>query len=416
MATDMATELRLATRPSKLALWQADFTSRSLSRKGYACRIETISSRGDQLPDQPLRDFAGKGAFVGSLETALLDGQVDGAVHSLKDLSVNLTAPLALTMMMNRHRSEDVLLVPRSGVPASLQTLSRSYKTITMNNIDELRFLENLTIATSSPRRAALLTHALPGCRMSPIRGNVDTRLRKILTPRTSSPGDALILSAACLTRLARSQREFRQLVRSFIIYRLSPTWFIPSPGQGALTVQTLSSHPLYHRLQELSCPSTHAATMIERTITRDLGGHCMLPLGCLAKLSSPPDDSYGGDRVRVQVRAVLATPPRFLFGDFFFKKQGKAFSPPSARPATPQDHQPQHGAPSSRERRHALAELDEYLPKLSPQWNSQSEEEWQGHADKISARILHKLALEGAQQIYQDLGLTLPPSWRPPA
>ena len=289
--------LRLITRCSALALWQAHYAALYL-KNHYPTEIIKRTSLADEHPEASMQELQGKGAFVRTLETALLNHEADMAVHSLKDLSVNLQKPLTLAMVLPRHRPEDVALIPRTHLK-KLPKLPRE-----ISHSEHLAILGNLKWATSSPRRAALLTEAQPKTQIIPIRGNVDTRLRKVLT---GTYGHGLILAAASLTRLAGSSLAFRELLKNFKILRLNPHLFVPSPGQGILALEGLNTHPHHTKWQSLSCGRTLSCALMERSIVRSLGGHCMLPLGVYAQITSSTDSH----RHHMQVRVFLASPKR---------------------------------------------------------------------------------------------------------
>ena len=293
--------LRLISRKSSLAMWQARFAAQHLRSLGYVTRIIGQTALADQKPETPLHEFKGKSAFVGTLERALLHHKADVAVHSLKDVGVRLIEPLGIAATLPRHLPGDVCLLLRSACQKQRKVLPSS-KIIGSSH---LAVLQNCCIATSSPRRAMLLAEAQADCTVVPIRGNVDTRLRKVLS---GGYGDGLVLAAAALSRLALSSSSCRKLLRHFILLRLDPMWFTPSPTQGILALQGLTTHRHYERWQQLSCTHTLIAARVERKITEDLGGHCMLPLGCWAQIIPAAPPSQGGD-VRIKVRTFLGAP-----------------------------------------------------------------------------------------------------------
>ena len=211
----MNTTWRIGTRGSALALWQANTVKARLEALGVApCEIVVIKTDGDRLQDAPLSDIGGKRLFVKEIEDALLDGEIDLAVHSAKDMAVALPAGLHIAGVLPRADARDAVVLPetRGLVDASLTQL-----------------LEALggrpRIGTSSVRRIAQLHRQLPGAEFLPVRGNVDTRLRKL----DAGEYDALVLAAAGLHRLERGAR---------ISGCLPVDACIPAPGQGIVAVE----------------------------------------------------------------------------------------------------------------------------------------------------------------------------------
>ncbi|MBI2936017.1 MAG: hydroxymethylbilane synthase [Chloroflexi bacterium] len=238
----------LGTRGSSLALVQTEEVLQGL-RGLYPereFRAKVIKSMGDLAAEAPLATL-GKGVFTRELEAALLSGEVDGAVHSLKDLPGVLPEGLVLAAFPPRADARDVL-VSKSG--QSLATLPAGS-----------------CVGTSSPRRAALVKALRPDLETRPIRGNVDTRVRKVLAGQY----DALVLAAAGLIRLGRQESITEYLV---------PELFVPAVGQGCLAVETREDEELVRMLQPLDHEPTRLAVTAERSFLKALGGGCQVPFG----------------------------------------------------------------------------------------------------------------------------------------
>ena len=254
--------IRLATRASKLALWQANHVATALNAAGYTTQLVALSTAGDRTTDRPLHEIGGKGLFIKELEQALLDGEADLAVHSLKDLPVQLNPNFRLAALLERHAAEDVLVIR----PGSPLVAARPRQPIPR---EEPASWSGAVIATGSLRRTALLSHFGPGVQVRPLRGNVDTRLRKM----EEMGWDGIILARAGLERLG--------LLDGLLWRPLDPSFFIPSPAQGAIAIETLAGSPLAETLAALHAPRTAALVMAERWLLEALGGDCTVPLGC---------------------------------------------------------------------------------------------------------------------------------------
>ena len=287
-------EIRIATRKSPLALWQAAFVSQLCQKKGFKTKLVPIISKGDQIQDKPLYDIGGKGLFIKELEKALLEGKADLAVHSLKDMAAELSPPFELTAVLKRHSSGDVLIAKDK---SSFPELSPS----ALISKRELKYLDSKKIATGSLRRAHLLRAYTKKIKIFPLRGNVQTRLKKL----KESTWDGVILAQASLERL--------DLASKLIAYPLCPTWFTPSAGQGALAIEMLETHPLRERIQELQCPETRFATDLERNVLHRLGGDCHMPVGVHCQKS---------EKANLRIRAtVLASEKVFTEIEFLTAK-----------------------------------------------------------------------------------------------
>jgi hydroxymethylbilane synthase len=244
----------IATRESRLALWQAEHV-RSLLRGLYpACSVELLgmTTRGDQILDRPLAKVGGKGLFVKELETALLDGSADLAVHSMKDVPMQMEPEFALVAIGPREVPLDAFV---SAKYACLEEMP-----------------PGAVVGTSSLRREAQLHARYPYLAVTPLRGNLDTRLRKL----DEGQFDAIILAAAGLKRLGLGDR-----IRSVLAAEDS----LPAAGQGALGIEALASRPdVAAWVEPLNDPGTAACVRAERAVSRALAGSCEVPLGAYAE------------------------------------------------------------------------------------------------------------------------------------
>ena len=276
----MRTTLRIGTRGSALALWQANTVAALMARQGLATEIVAIRTAGDRIQDRPLSETGGKGLFVKEIEDALLTAAIDVAVHSAKDMSVAIPSGLAIAAVLPREDPRDALVLRE---PGSLPSAP--------------------AIGTGSVRRSAQLALRMPQARFLPIRGNVDTRLRKL----DAGEFDALILAAAGLKRLGHGAR---------ISEAIPLEDCIPAPGQGIIAIETranLADHPAW---REINDPGTATVFEAERAVVDALGGGCQLPLGAIAvrdgadlvvhAIVSSPD---GSRHVRRTVRGGTGNP-----------------------------------------------------------------------------------------------------------
>ena len=261
--------IRLATRASKLALWQAGHVAAALSRAGHHTELIPISTAGDRLQHRPLHEFGGKGLFIKELEQALREKRADLAVHSLKDLPAALAPEFRLGAILERHSPLDVLVInPKS------QAFDRQNGHLLGAN--ELCTLGEIVVATGSLRRTALLHHYAPRIKVVPLRGNIDTRLKKM----EEMGWDAIVLAEAGVERL--------DLLKDLIHRPLDPTFFVPSPAQGAIAIEVLKDSPLDAILGPLNSAKSAAMVLAERWLLAKLGGDCTVPIGCL--MTHDPD------------------------------------------------------------------------------------------------------------------------------
>ncbi len=252
--------IRLATRQSKLALWQTEYVAAELQRHHPELEAELLplSTRGDEVLDRSLSEIGGKGVFLKELERALLDGQADIAVHSLKDVPAESPPGLKLSVVLPRGDWADWWLTADGRGPGELPAGAK--------------------VGTSSLRRQSQLLRSYPELNVVPIRGNVQTRMGLM----TSGQVDAVILAAAGLQRL--------QLPLAHRL-ALTPPDFIPSPGQGVVVTQIRCDDERTEALlAPLACPLTTDQVAAERAVVATLGGDCRMPLAALAEID-PADE-----------------------------------------------------------------------------------------------------------------------------
>ena len=244
-------EIKIATRASKLALAQANQTMRSLLLLDPNCQVSLveISTKGDRDKSDFLYKVGSMGFFTSEVEQALLDGRADVAVHSLKDLPTTITKGLTISAIPQREQVSDVIVASKD--IASIQDLPKG-----------------ATVGTSSLRRITQLKLIRPDLDCQPLRGNVETRIRKVKEGQV----DAIVIAQAGLNRLNLSDN---------ISLILPPEEFIPAPGQGALAIQTREDNAELCRLvSRLEDPSTRISVQTERRILAGLHGGCSIPLG----------------------------------------------------------------------------------------------------------------------------------------
>ena len=291
--------VRIGTRGSQLALWQADWVKRALLQQFPGLEVETlvIKTKGDKILDVPLAKVGGKGLFVKEIEEAVLAQRVDLAVHSMKDMPADLPDGLYIGPIPEREDPGDVLIA-KTGRPFS-------------------ELPQGARIGTSSLRRAAQLRHARPDIEILPLRGNLDTRLKKLEDPQQGL--DAIVLAAAGVKRLALEDRITEHLEYGIML---------PAVGQGALCIEIRKTDTwLAQKLETLHHPDTGATVLGERAFLHRLGGSCQVPIaahgrivdgrfeldGLVAdidgaavvrdRLSGPPADS---ERVGVELAEML--------------------------------------------------------------------------------------------------------------
>ena len=284
-------ELRLGTRGSQLALWQANtVAARIAAGGGPACRIVVIKTDGDRLQERPLSEIGGKRLFVKEIEDALLRGDIDLAVHSSKDMSAVLPEGLTIAGVLPRENPLDAVVLPVRAQGSGLRAQNAiSPRPSAMTSVDDLVAVlgPSPSIGTGSVRRIAQLTRLFPGARFTGIRGNLDTRLRKL----DEGAHDALVLAAAGLNRLGFAAR---------ISLSIPAAACVPAPGQGIVAIEIRSGDA---RVQEavarISDAAAGDALTAERALVETLGGGCQTPVGALASVGD-------GDLLEI-IAAVVA-------------------------------------------------------------------------------------------------------------
>ena len=268
--------LRIGSRGSQLALWQANHIAALLRGEEHSVEIEIIKTTGDRLQEVTFAQVGSKGMFTKEIEEALAEGRVDLAVHSLKDLPTELPEPFVLAATPPRVDPRDVLVSVRH---ASLEALPLGAR-----------------VGTSSQRRRAQLKALRPDIEAIEFRGNVDTRLRKLAEGQV----DAILLAAAGLDRLEKTE---------WVRERLEPREFCPSAGQGALGIETRKDDAATIAVVAfLNDPETRFAVTAERAALAALGGGCQVPIGvyCRVDTAAAPDDQ---DAPWVEIFGVVAAP-----------------------------------------------------------------------------------------------------------
>jgi hydroxymethylbilane synthase len=261
-------KLRIGSRGSQLALWQANHVAGLLRGAGHEIEIEIIKTTGDRLQEVTFAQVGSKGMFTKEIEEALADGRVDLAVHSLKDLPTELPEPFVLAATPERVDPRDVLVSVRY---RSLAELPRGAR-----------------VGTSSQRRRAQLKAVRPDIEAVEFRGNVDTRIRKLEEGQV----DAILLAAAGLDRLDKTE---------WVRERLEPKHFCPAAGQGALGIETrIGDAATLEAVRFLDDQATRFAVTVERAALAALGGGCQVPIGIHCR----PVSDY-----LVEIFAVVATP-----------------------------------------------------------------------------------------------------------
>lgn len=249
----MGRPLRIATRASRLALWQSRWVTDRLTtlHPGLTVELLEVRTQGDRDRETPLATIGGVGVFTKEIQRALLDGHAHFAVHSLKDLPTQIDEDLTIAAIPPRESPFDALIAPTYGTLHALP--------------------EGARVGTSSPRRRALLLHARPDLVIVDVRGNVETRLRHALDGRL----DAVVLAEAGMRRLG---------LESHVTERLQSPQFLPAVGQGALAIECLESNrEVTQLIRLLDDPPTRLAVTAERALLASLQGGCSVPVAALA-------------------------------------------------------------------------------------------------------------------------------------
>ncbi|MCC6347102.1 MAG: hydroxymethylbilane synthase [Nitrospirales bacterium] len=256
----MRNRIVIGTRGSKLALWQAEWVRAELEKRnpGLAIELNEIKTTGDRILDVPLAKVGGKGLFVKEIEEALLNGGADLAVHSMKDVPTDLPEGLHLAVICEREDPRDAFITGGNGA-------------VTAKTFAGLP--QGAVVGTSSLRRACQLLHVRPDLRIAQLRGNLDTRLRKL----DEGQFDAIILAAAGVKRLGWAQR---------ITETIPPEVSLPAIGQGAVGIECRKDDPFINALiSPLDHPVTSVCVRAERALLKRLEGGCQVPIAAHARL-----------------------------------------------------------------------------------------------------------------------------------
>lgn len=244
----MGKVIRIGTRDSQLALWQANTVKEKLSKSGFETQLIPVKSTGDLVLDKPLYELGITGIFTKTLDVAMLNGTVDIAVHSMKDVPTSLPAGIVQTAVLERASSKDILISKKRP-----------------------NFEDSATIATGSLRRKAQWLHRYPHHKVVDLRGNVNTRLQKL----ADSDWQGAIFAKAGLDRINVLPEKFEML-----------DWMIPAPAQGAMVVVTLQNDAYStEAVKRLNHFNSQVCTHIEREFLKTLEGGCTAPIGAIAEI-----------------------------------------------------------------------------------------------------------------------------------
>jgi len=247
-------KIRIGSRGSKLALWQAHFVQSELERLGAEVSLEIIKTQGDKIQHLSFDKMEGKGFFTKEIESALLSNSIDLAVHSHKDLETSSPEGLIVAAVSDREDPSEYLLIRTEAVDPS----------------EEWSLKKNAVVGTSSARRKALVLERRSDVELKDLRGNVPTRIQKL----RDGHYDAILLAKAGVTRLELDLSDLT-------VVTLDPKDFIPAPAQGVLGLQIRSNDTALHDfLQALNSPQVQQCIQVERTVLRLFQGGCQLPLG----------------------------------------------------------------------------------------------------------------------------------------
>ncbi|NPA33283.1 MAG: hydroxymethylbilane synthase [Aquificae bacterium] len=274
-------KIRIGTRKSKLALWQANYVKKKLEELwGVEVELVKITTTGDKITDVPLAKIGGKGLFVKEIEKALLEGEIDLAVHSLKDLPMELPRGLTLGAVTKREEPYDVLI-------------SRSGK-----KLSELP--SGSVVGTSSLRRRVQILRRRPDLKVETLRGNVDTRMRKL----NEGLYDAIVLAYAGVKRMGYEEHVTEVLKD-----------FIPAVGQGSLAIEIRKDDQKVKKLVEpLNDEESYTCAICERAFLRELEGGCQVPIGAFATLK--------GDQITLRAFVSDLNAERFIEGQLTGKRE----------------------------------------------------------------------------------------------
>jgi hydroxymethylbilane synthase len=290
-------KLRIGSRGSQLALWQANHIAALLRGQGHEVEIEIIKTTGDRLQGITFAQVGSKGMFTKEIEEALAEGRVDLAVHSLKDLPTELPAPFTLAATPPRVDPRDVFV------------------SVKYENLAALP--EGARVGTSSQRRRAQLKALRPDIEAQEFRGNVDTRLRKLAEGQV----DAILLAAAGLDRLEKTE---------WVRERLEPKDFCPAAGQGSLGIETRKDDTgTIAAIAFLDDAATRFAVTAERAALAELGGGCQVPIGIYCRQTPAEAGQGAGDaQTQVEIFGVVAAPETGAAVRIFHRAPGGACDP----------------------------------------------------------------------------------------
>ncbi len=280
----MKEKVVIGTRGSKLALWQARWVKKELSREnpGISIEVEVIKTKGDSRYDLSPEDFGSEGIFTAELDRALIEGRIQMAVHSLKDLPTGLPQGLCLPALTERASVTDILILSKEVA----DQIPGNEKDVSIESLKKLR--GPLKVGSASLRRAALLRHGFPCMEFMPIRGNLDTRVAKL------SDGDfhAIVVAEAGLSRLGLELGDNRAIP-------VTLDWYLPAAGQGSLAVETADQGRAREIAAGIDHKPTREAVTAERAAMSALGAGCRVPAGFLGTIREN----------RINLKGVVAHP-----------------------------------------------------------------------------------------------------------
>ncbi|PCJ17197.1 MAG: hydroxymethylbilane synthase [Candidatus Cloacimonadota bacterium] len=252
--------IRLGTRGSELALWQANHVKEILEKiQDRPVELVIISTKGDEILDMPLKEIGSKGLFTMELEQEMINGGIDAAIHSLKDLPTDMDEKFIISAFLERGSIKDALVFRKDSKATTL--------------LEKLP--DGCIIGTSSVRRQAQILKLNPNVKIKDIRGNINTRVQKLI----DGEYDVICLAAAGLERLEFDKRD------DIIVKKLSPRYFLPAVAQGCIAVQTLNKKDKKKLFQKLDHTETHDCVKMERELLQACGGGCSIPLGVFSEI-----------------------------------------------------------------------------------------------------------------------------------
>jgi hydroxymethylbilane synthase len=253
------TTIKIGTRGSELAVWQASYTQSLLEKMGYTSEIQIIQTQGDAIHDIGFSKMEGKGFFTKELEEHLLRGDIDLAVHSMKDLPTQGPEGLLIAGVSEREDPSDTLLIKENSI----------------DNMKDFGLPKGATVGTSSIRRKVQLLDYRPDLKIVELRGNVPTRIEKL----RQSQMDAIVIAQAGINRIQPN-------LDGLILKKMHPREFVPAPAQGALAWQIHQSNiPLRKIIRKMHQPNTSLRTNIERGVLRAVQGGCQVPIGVYCEM-----------------------------------------------------------------------------------------------------------------------------------